>query len=519
MVNPVIDKQRVSIQVARAVQDTIVAMKLKAGDRLPSQAQLAKQLSVSVPTLREGLERLELMGLVRVVHGTGTIVAEPSGDDLSRVLTPFLSRQPQPHQELIELLRVLQSAVMRTVAREGLSNDGLDEQIVDVESSADADTLAQNLIRFFRRLCLRYSNQTVLSLVSLVHELILFRANEKGVLWARNARIKALCGGVIDALRLGDEAAVMQHMATYSELLTWEQQRGRHIVALGTGSAGGSFDRFGARLCTMFGEQSDIRIEPVSTGGGIENIDLTDLGRVGLSITQLDVAHSAFTGSGMYSRPRSGVQAVCRLTPLNLWAVVRADSSIRQLTELKRARISAGAVGSDAAMVTGSVLSTVGISPREYRTFQLSLLNAVHALRMQEIDAFFYLSQNPFVALDELSHTTAVRVLPVPADVVEAVTAKHRSWQLSHARFSAGLDAGQQLVPTIGMPTLLVAHKRVAAEIVEVVAEVIEQNAATLFNAGEDGSGARAALFQDIPIPLHEGVNRYLKRESRRWRQ
>lgn len=514
-----IDRQRISIQVARAVQDTISAMGLKPGDRLPSQAQLARQLSVSVPTLREGLERLELMGLVHAVHGMGTIVAEPSADDLSRALTPFLSRQPQPHQELIELLNILNGSVMRLVARD--VNGDLREEVGEVEQAADAESLAQGLTRLFRALCYRYSNQTVLGLINLVHELVLFRASEKGVLWSNAPRIKKLCSNLADALRRGDEELAASLAADYGDLLTWKRRQDYHTVVLGTGSAGGSFDRLGSRLATLFSEQSDIRIEPMPTGGGVENIDLTDLGRAELSITQSDVAHNAYSGGGIFARPRNGIRAICRLTPLNLWAVVRQDSEIQHLADLQQARISAGAVGSDASMVTERILAAAGIGAGEYRTFQLSLLNAVHALRTREIDAFFYLSQSPFVALEELSRSTAVRLLPVPHDLAKTVISRHPSWQTSYVHCGNGTtDDGRQLVPTIGMPTLLVAHKRVSAEMVEVVAEMIERNARALFDEsaadGEavTGHARREALFDDIPIPLHDGVRSYLRRPA-----
>ncbi len=50
----------------------------KVGDRLPSERDLAKQLSVGRSSLREAIQGLETMGLVQRRHGVGTFfVAEP----------------------------------------------------------------------------------------------------------------------------------------------------------------------------------------------------------------------------------------------------------------------------------------------------------------------------------------------------------------------------------------------------------------------------------------------------------
>ena len=64
--------------VSRAVSDHLQAMilrgGLKPGDKLPSQRDLADQLGVSRPSLREAISVLEVMGLVEVRVGSGVYV-------------------------------------------------------------------------------------------------------------------------------------------------------------------------------------------------------------------------------------------------------------------------------------------------------------------------------------------------------------------------------------------------------------------------------------------------------------
>ncbi|MFE0583371.1 GntR family transcriptional regulator [Streptomyces sp. NPDC058874] len=50
---------------------------IKAGDRLPSEAQLAARYTVSTPTLRSALALLQAEGLVEKVHGKGNFVRPP----------------------------------------------------------------------------------------------------------------------------------------------------------------------------------------------------------------------------------------------------------------------------------------------------------------------------------------------------------------------------------------------------------------------------------------------------------
>lgn len=61
--------------IAAHIQSLILQGGLKAGDRLPSQRDLAGRLGVSRPSLREAISTLEAMGLVAVKVGSGVYVA------------------------------------------------------------------------------------------------------------------------------------------------------------------------------------------------------------------------------------------------------------------------------------------------------------------------------------------------------------------------------------------------------------------------------------------------------------
>lgn len=63
--------------IADDLRSQISTGRIKAGERLPSEAQLASQYSVSKPTLRSALAALQGEGLVEKVHGRGNFVRHP----------------------------------------------------------------------------------------------------------------------------------------------------------------------------------------------------------------------------------------------------------------------------------------------------------------------------------------------------------------------------------------------------------------------------------------------------------
>lgn len=63
--------------IADDLRNQISTGHLKAGERLPSEAQLAARYAVSTPTLRNALALLQAEGLVEKIHGIGNFVRGP----------------------------------------------------------------------------------------------------------------------------------------------------------------------------------------------------------------------------------------------------------------------------------------------------------------------------------------------------------------------------------------------------------------------------------------------------------
>jgi GntR family transcriptional regulator len=72
--------------IADGLRERVVAGEFAAGDRLPSEPELARSLGVSRSSLRAAIALLEEDGLVRRLHGSGTYVTHrpPMRNDLSR---------------------------------------------------------------------------------------------------------------------------------------------------------------------------------------------------------------------------------------------------------------------------------------------------------------------------------------------------------------------------------------------------------------------------------------------------
>ena len=88
--------------VVEQVETLILNGILRDGARLPSERDLAEQMGVSRPKVREALKQLEKNDLIHVRHGEGTFVAPLIGSAMSPALISLYSRHQSAFLDYLE---------------------------------------------------------------------------------------------------------------------------------------------------------------------------------------------------------------------------------------------------------------------------------------------------------------------------------------------------------------------------------------------------------------------------------
>jgi GntR family transcriptional repressor for pyruvate dehydrogenase complex len=103
-----IKSTRIYEEIVRQVKAMIAEGRLKAGDRLPPERDLAEKFVVSRTSVREALRALESLGLVEIRAGEGTFVRGVSIDALVEPLALLMVSQREATGELFEARRLLE---------------------------------------------------------------------------------------------------------------------------------------------------------------------------------------------------------------------------------------------------------------------------------------------------------------------------------------------------------------------------------------------------------------------------
>ncbi len=108
-VEPTKPRRRVKIvdEIIETLRQDIVTRRLPNGERLPNEKELSDRFGVSQPTVREAMRALETLGLVEILHGSGSYVRSQGDYALASALQTLLQLQNVGIMEVLEVRQVL----------------------------------------------------------------------------------------------------------------------------------------------------------------------------------------------------------------------------------------------------------------------------------------------------------------------------------------------------------------------------------------------------------------------------
>jgi len=118
------DRHRVDEQIAASIADAILDGAFPPGSALPPERELAAQLGVNRTSLRQGLARVQQMGLIEARHGSGNVVRDPQGLTHPAVVEALVRKLgPEFLVELLEIRAGLGPLIGRLAAQRGTPED------------------------------------------------------------------------------------------------------------------------------------------------------------------------------------------------------------------------------------------------------------------------------------------------------------------------------------------------------------------------------------------------------------
>ena len=204
--------------IVAQVRDLIRDGRLRPGQRLPAERELAERFQVSRASLREAIRTLELEGLVVIRPGAGTFVSEEGFEAAMDVLVRRLLAEREALADVVELRLLLEPQIAALAAQRATREDRerletilreQEEQILRGETGAVADTA------FHSAVALASNNQALVRLGATLADLLAPSRDESLQTPERSHRSLKSHRTILSAIQQGDAEAARQAMTEH----------------------------------------------------------------------------------------------------------------------------------------------------------------------------------------------------------------------------------------------------------------------------------------------------------------
>lgn len=233
---------RIYQDIVRQIRGLIADGRLKSGDRLPPERDLAERFRVSRTSVREALRALGSLGLVEIRAGEGAFVREVSVESLIEPLALVILTQREAIADLFEARRLLEPPIAGLAARRASPDEVAEmRRILDQQASevaAGRTGLTQDAA-FHTAIADSSQNRAITRIIRVLMDLLTQTREESLHTPGRPERSHQDHRRILQAIEGRDaevaEQAMLDHLAAVEHLVMGRREEGGQ----GSGAGGG----------------------------------------------------------------------------------------------------------------------------------------------------------------------------------------------------------------------------------------------------------------------------------------
>ncbi|MFC4500272.1 MULTISPECIES: TAXI family TRAP transporter solute-binding subunit [Streptomyces] len=281
------------------------------------------------------------------------------------------------------------------------------------------------------------------------------------------------------------------------------------VLRFATGEPTAFYEAFGRLLAAeLEAAHPRLRCRVRTTAGSVTNIELLRDRRADLALVLTDTARAA-QGTTLFPHPVP-LRAIGRVYETYLQFAVRADSPVREVSDLAGHTVSLGAAGSGAAVLGERILHAAGLSPgTDVPVRHLPLADAADAMRAGVVDALLVAGGVPLPVLSALDDRPGLRFLPLAGLLPRLGGRDARAGSgLEEVSLPQGAYRRAGGVATIGVSNLLVCRPDLPRGVAEALTRLLVLRATALVPGNAVGTQFLdvRSLIGTGGIALHPGA-------------
>lgn len=283
-------------------------------------------------------------------------------------------------------------------------------------------------------------------------------------------------------------------------------------ITIATGNATGVYFALGGGLAQLISNNTKLRATAAETGASVQNIEQLVAGDYDVAFSLADTAADAVDGKGSFEGKPAKVRALTNLYPNYTHVIVRADSGIGSVADMRGKRISTGSPKSGTEVIANRVLEAAGLDPNaDIQAQRLDLTKTVDGMKDGSIDGMFWSGGLPTGGITDLTTTlkdqvTFIDITP-QLDAMKKINPVYEQGAIPAATYKLrGAD-----VPTIVVPNVLLVREDFPAGNACAITKLIYDKKADLEKVHAAAKDIQRDKAKDTdPVQLHPGAEEAL---------
>jgi len=277
-----------------------------------------------------------------------------------------------------------------------------------------------------------------------------------------------------------------------------------------TGGTGGVYIVLGAGLADLLSKKMKIAASAQQTTASVDNLKFIGQGKADVAFTLADTAFDATKGNAPFTE-KVDAQAIAVIYGNYTHIVVKADSGINGIADLKGKRVSVGAAGSGTETIANRVLESYGLDPnKDIQRERLAAADSANGVRDGKLDAFFFSGGLPVGAVADLANSVKIKLLS-DTDAIKKMADKYGPFYVA-GKVPAGTYKDVPETTVSSVQNLLVVNAKFDAAFVRAILTTMFDNKTDLeiiHAAAKEMKLDTASVGS--PITFHPGAIDYYK--------
>jgi uncharacterized protein len=279
------------------------------------------------------------------------------------------------------------------------------------------------------------------------------------------------------------------------------------FLSIVTGGTGGTYFPLGGAFADIISDETGIQANAETSGASAENMNTLKDGNAEIAFSQTDIASYAKDGKLMFEGSAvDNVSAIGTLYPETIQIVTTAKSGIKSVEDLKGKKVSVGAPGSGTNPNAEQILEVHGMTFDDIDKQDLSFDESTAGIQDGTIDAAFVTAGTPTGAVEGLSATEDVVIVPIEQDKIDALIEKYPYYIQDEV--PSGTYGLSDAVATVAVQAMLVVANDLSEDTVYDITKAIFENTDKITHAKGKLITAESAL-NGVGIEVHPGAQKY----------